>query len=187
MNSNLSDLFRKTCINRFPAYEYVDDEKVPRLYRREDFSRFAEDAFKKGEDYFYAEPVSANNPNGPYKLCEPKYVYELKHSLTEEEFKDFIGLPPRLKVPTEKGTIIAEVSPDMNYPGIYIDFQPKEVNIPIASVLVEYNSDKNNIETYVWGDAMNEDYTYKADLQNLDKYLNYVEQSDKNTNDIERE
>lgn len=87
---DLSLVFKKVCVNRYPAVEYrVSDGKVtsrPALYRRSDLSDWAEEAFEKGETSFYAEPVDPANPYGKLRLCEPKYVYELKRSLTVEEY-----------------------------------------------------------------------------------------------------
>lgn len=184
MNNNIKNLFRKTCVNELPACDYISvngKQKIlgPRIYRREDFTRFAKEAYEKDEEYFYTEPVNPNNPNGPHKLSEPKYIYELKHSLTEEEFNKYFEQSNKLAVSTENGTIFAEISPDSKYPGIYINFQSKEINIPITTALVEYNSDEENINAYVWSNAMNEDYTYKTNIQNIDKFINYVSELDK--------
>lgn len=82
----LSDLFQKTCINAYLATKYKDGKLIPQSYRREDLSEWAEEFCKQGKKFFYAEPVNPDHPYGKLKLCEPKYVYTLKRSLTEEEY-----------------------------------------------------------------------------------------------------
>lgn len=46
-------------------------------------TELAEQAYKRKEEYFYCEPVDPDNPNGPQKLSEPKYEYDLERPLTE--------------------------------------------------------------------------------------------------------
>lgn len=76
------DLFYKRCVNKFPAC----DGSKPMLYRRGDLYQWAKEYFDKGEQYFYAEPIDCNKPYGPLQLCEPRYSYEFKYLLTEDEF-----------------------------------------------------------------------------------------------------
>lgn len=84
MNKNdLKNKFIKQAINRY--YAIGEDGEVV-LYRREDLSSFAIDACRKGEKYFYCEPVDKNNPLGELKISEPIYRYSLQNPLTEEEF-----------------------------------------------------------------------------------------------------
>lgn len=82
---NVKDLkkcFVPVCTN---GYSAVDDGE-PRLYRREDLTQWAKEAFKRGEKFFYAEPVNPNHPYGRLRLTEPNYVYRLNKTLTKEEF-----------------------------------------------------------------------------------------------------
>lgn len=82
---NVKDLkkcFVPVCTN---AYSAVDEDE-PRLYRREDLTQWAKEAFKRGEKFFYAEPVNPNHPYGRLRLTEPNYVYRLNKTLTKEEF-----------------------------------------------------------------------------------------------------
>ena len=86
--NDLKPLFDKRCTNLTPAYEYRKTStgeitKVPRLYKRADLSQWAEEAFNKGEDFFYC----GENENGILERQEPKYVYKLNITLTEEEFE----------------------------------------------------------------------------------------------------
>lgn len=62
------------------------DDGEPRLYRREDLTQWAKEAFKRRENFFYAEPVNPNHPYGRLRLTEPNYVYRLNKTLTKEEF-----------------------------------------------------------------------------------------------------
>lgn len=86
----LAKLFDKCCTNLYHAVDLKDSSK-PMLYRRNDLSRWAEEAFERGEKYFYCEPVDPNNPYGKLRLCEPKYVYKLYRNLTEEEYENVFG------------------------------------------------------------------------------------------------
>lgn len=93
--NNLQSLFRKKCINEMPAYEYRKTEsgetiKCPMLYKRADLTKWAQEAFDRGEDFFYCgrpENAMGRNDCGPLELQKPKYVYELHMRLTEEEFE----------------------------------------------------------------------------------------------------
>lgn len=95
---NLSETFKnkfvKVCTNSTRAYDTktVDGvlTKVPMLFRREDLTQWAKEAFERGEDYFYYEPVNPLNPYGKQRLCEPNYAYALKHKLTPDEFDTFV-------------------------------------------------------------------------------------------------
>lgn len=183
MNRNVKDLFRKTCINELPSYEYIpkeysrDGETVhPRIYRREDFSKFAKEAFERGEKFFYTEPVDPENPNGPHRLCEPKYVYTLKKSLSEEEFERYFGWDAFIETETPEGTLSAHISSDPNNPGLYIELTPKDTDYVLDMALVEHNEMSNKMTTFVWGDAMEEDYSLKVQLSNLDKYRESLEE-----------
>jgi len=80
---DLKKCFRKECVN---AYSAEDDGKS-RLYRREDLTQWAKEAFERGEKFFYAEPVNPNHPYGRLRLTEPNYVYRLNRALTKEEFE----------------------------------------------------------------------------------------------------
>lgn len=87
---NVKDLkkcFIPVCTNGYSA----EDDGEPRLYRREDLTQWAKEAFKRGEPFFYAEPVNPNHPYGRLRLTEPNYVYRLNKTLTKEEFDAVFG------------------------------------------------------------------------------------------------
>ena len=90
-NSNLSDFFVKSCTNAYRAVTLDQNGKlVPQDYRRDDLSEWSKEAFNRGDHYFYVEPVNPKQPYGRLQLCEPKYVYKLKRSLSEEEYEQLI-------------------------------------------------------------------------------------------------
>ena len=84
---DLKKCFRKECVN---AYSAEEDGK-PRLYRRNDLTVWAAEAFSHGEKYFYAEPINKKEPYGKLQLTEPKYVYVCNRQLAEEEFEAVFG------------------------------------------------------------------------------------------------
>lgn len=86
----LEKLFDKCYTNLYYAVD-PNNETKPMLYRRDDLTNWAHEAFERGEKYFYCEPVDANNPYGKLRLCEPKYVYKMRRSLTTKEFENIFG------------------------------------------------------------------------------------------------
>ncbi len=86
----LGRLFEKHYTNLYHAADPMDQTK-PMVYRRMDLSKWAYEAFERGEKYFFCEPVDPNNPYGALKLCEPKYVYKMRRNLTVEEFENVFG------------------------------------------------------------------------------------------------
>lgn len=83
----LEKLFDKCYTNLYHAVDPQDKTK-PMLYRREDLTNWAMKAFERGEKYFYCEPVNPDEPYGALRLCEPRYVYKMRRSLTPEEFEN---------------------------------------------------------------------------------------------------
>ena len=90
--NDVEKLFVKVCINRSPAVNFRDGKKVPFLYRRDDLTEFAKQAFEEGKNFIYTEPVNPNKPYGPQRRCEPKYVYQLRNNLSEDQYKELIEL-----------------------------------------------------------------------------------------------
>lgn len=87
---SLEDL--KKCFSKVYTNQYrADDNGKPMLYRRDDLSQWAKEAFERGEKFFYAEPVNEDFPYGKLHLVEPKVEYKLCRTLTEEEFKLLFG------------------------------------------------------------------------------------------------
>lgn len=85
--ADLKKCFRKKCLNAYSA----EEDGQPRLYRRKDLTMWAAEAFARGEEWFYAEPVNEKEPYGKLQLTEPKYVYVCNRQLTEEEFEAVFG------------------------------------------------------------------------------------------------
>lgn len=84
---DLKKCFSKVCLNAYSA----EENGQPMLYRRNDLTRWAAEAFARGEKWFYAEPVNAAEPYGRLHLTEPKYVYVCSRQLSEEEFAAVFG------------------------------------------------------------------------------------------------
>lgn len=84
---DLKKCFQKKCLNAYSA----EKDGHPMLYRRNDLTQWAAEAFARGEEWFYAEPVNAAEPYGKLQLTEPKYVYVCNRQLTEEEFEAVFG------------------------------------------------------------------------------------------------
>lgn len=65
---------------------------------------------------------------------------------------------------------ITQLDPD--YPGIYVDLKGQSVNAQfekdtVALAVIEFNPEKKNIQTLVWKDANQEDYTFAIEHENL--------------------
>ena len=82
---NIKDLFEKRSIN---AYKAIDNNGLPCLYRRNDLCTWAEEAYERGEKYFYCRPVDPDDLYGKFELCEPEYRWFIRdrNGLTEEQF-----------------------------------------------------------------------------------------------------
>ena len=85
--SDLQLLFNRYCVNISRRFDAVKNGE-PMLYRREDLTQWAKEAFERGEKYFYCKPVDEKNPYGQLVLCEPEYHYRLLRPLTEEEYNN---------------------------------------------------------------------------------------------------
>ena len=78
----IKNKFTKVCTNAHQAGKF---------YKRADMNKWSEEAYERGDDFFYTEPVDSNKPFAGIKLSAPKYVYELKKGLTPEEFERLFG------------------------------------------------------------------------------------------------
>lgn len=76
-----------------------------------------------------------------------------------------------LEVRTPKGTLVASVSTDSLYPGIYIDLRDLTGLGELGLVLVEYDPDSKAIRTHVWSDAQEEDATHHIDHRGAEEYF----------------
>lgn len=85
----------------------------------------------------------------------------------------------RLEVETPLGTLIASVSPDPNYPGIYIDLKrdgcPYEAAVALAECMPAEDGKPGYIMCRTWGDAMQEDYTHAEEIRSLDEFFEIPE------------
>lgn len=84
---------RKVCLNRYDSFKVNCNtgEVTYQPYRREDFNNWSKEAFANGNMAFYADPVDPNNRYGKYELTEPRYVYKIELTLTEEQYKELFG------------------------------------------------------------------------------------------------
>lgn len=90
----LEDLFEKDAVNEFAALSWRpilsgSDKLEPYNYPNDSLNRLVEETLKRGEKYFYADPV---DPEAGFYHCqfeptEPRYEYRLKRSLTEHEYQ----------------------------------------------------------------------------------------------------
>ena len=80
--------FKKQYSNRYIVKDSCGNI-IP--YRHPDLYEFAEKAYSKGEDFFYANPADPKIPNGKQVLAEPEYDFVLYKNLTEEEFTSLFG------------------------------------------------------------------------------------------------
>lgn len=89
----LKTVTRKVCLNCYDSFKINCDtgENTYQPYRREDFNNWSKEAFANGKLHFYADPVDPNNRYGKYKLAEPRYVYKIEMTLTEEQYKELFG------------------------------------------------------------------------------------------------
>ena len=85
--SDLQLLFSRYDVHISRRFDAVENGKHM-LYRREDLTQLAKEAFERGEKYFYCKPVDEKNPYGPLVLFEPEYKYRLLRPLTEEEYNN---------------------------------------------------------------------------------------------------
>lgn len=74
---------RKEVIDCKVGYAYEEqhfllpwDGREPMSYRRHDLDTWAKEARKRGDNYFYFEPVNENDQYGELRLCEKKYHVE---------------------------------------------------------------------------------------------------------------
>ena len=79
---------------KWPIYKHptFDPEHPgePALYKRNDLTKWAREAFSNGEPYFFTRPI--NPAENPYniELCAPEYEYSAKLTFNEEVFENWI-------------------------------------------------------------------------------------------------
>lgn len=76
-------------------YSAVDEDHmglpVAKLYKRNDLSQMAEQAFKRGEMYFYAKPVDEKNPYGELMPCDPSVQYRCEMMIDNDLYEKWLG------------------------------------------------------------------------------------------------
>lgn len=89
---NLDDLKLLMKCRIANEYPVIDAKGHRQWYRHPDLDEFSEEAFEKGQRFFYAKPANEKDPYGKQILCEPEYEYVLKRPLTKEEFDNLFGI-----------------------------------------------------------------------------------------------
>lgn len=69
----------------------LDGSTVPVSYKRADLWEWAQEAYKRGEDVFYARPVEPGNKYGALELCEPTYGYVADVHFAIDVYEDWIA------------------------------------------------------------------------------------------------
>ena len=74
------------------CYPAIDKHtKGVMLYKRNDLSNWAQEAFNRGEDCFYARPVNPANPYGELELCAPDYKFHCEMDIDKELYEGWLG------------------------------------------------------------------------------------------------
>lgn len=77
-----------------------------------------------------------------------------------------------ISVDTPFGKIVVRVKADTQYPGVYVDLVGPDVNETfenktVGLALVEFEPQKNKIQTVVYGDGSSEEYTHLVEHKNV--------------------
>lgn len=77
-----------------------------------------------------------------------------------------------LSVKTKLGEIVVRVKQDPAYPGVYVDLRGSGLNDKfekntVGLAMVEFEPDKNKIQTVVYGNGNAEDYTHLIEHENV--------------------
>lgn len=80
-----------------------------------------------------------------------------------------------ISVEMPEGQFVAYAGTDPDYPAMHIVLIPSGTEYEISMATAEYDPDKG-IRSIVWGNAMDEDYTYVERLKNLDQWRKQVEE-----------
>lgn len=92
----LSHMIQQSTVQQ-PLHKYsaVDEDHmglpVPRLYKRDDLSRMAKEAFNQGEQYFYAKPADETQPYGDMIPCEPAVQYRCELLIDNDLYEKWLG------------------------------------------------------------------------------------------------
>lgn len=67
---------------KYPIHKHLsfstDNTKEPARYRRADLSQWAQEAFRRGEPYFYTRTVPDQPDPYEIELCDPEYEYAVE-------------------------------------------------------------------------------------------------------------
>ena len=79
--------------NQYPVWmvDHFSGKKKDQMYRRGDLNQWAKEARERGEDFFYARPVNADNPYGPLELCEENHHYNVSLDIDKDLFEQWMG------------------------------------------------------------------------------------------------
>ena len=83
------------------------------------------------------------------------------------ELKKFSSGTAYVEVKTAKGVLKIYETPDNEYAGINIDFEPTNgngIDIPLASIENGSLDSSENVVVRVWGNPWNEDFTQRIDV-----------------------
>lgn len=75
-------------------YSAVDEgpmgEPTLMMYKRNDLTQWASEAYSRGEEGFYAKPVDPNNPYGTLELCEPQTLHTCRMTIDNDLYENWL-------------------------------------------------------------------------------------------------
>ena len=77
----------------------------------------------------------------------------------------------RLEVHVPEGQLVAYPSEDPDYPGIHVELKKNGIPYMLNLATVEYNMDRSDYITHVWGDALKEDTTHEIHHTHVSEYF----------------
>lgn len=77
----------------------------------------------------------------------------------------------RLEVRVPEGELVVYPSGDPDYPGVHIELKKNDIPYMLNLTTVEYNKDKSDYITHVWGDALKEDTTHEIHHTHVSEYF----------------
>lgn len=109
-------------------------------------------------------------PEGlPHRILATAKEPKAKELLNDRRWIEEIEIPAEIRVPSPKGDFVVYEN-DPAYPGVSVDLITKSgTSLPL--VVVESNPEEgNNIVTYVFGDALIDNYNHKIRLNHLEEF-----------------
>lgn len=77
----------------------------------------------------------------------------------------------RLEVRVPDGQLVVYPSGDPDYPGVHIELKKDDIPYMLNLTTVEYNMDRSDYITHVWGDALKEDTTHEIYHTHVSEYF----------------